>query len=165
MNLIRILSLKSSQTDRDFPDFASHFHKNGDLVPRNRIRPLPSLSVLPFRLQVSSVDDLKSSNRPSSGIALDYGLDDRIFGSRQGLGILLFTTASRPALGPTRTPIQRVPGALSLEMKWQGREADHSPPSSVEVENAWSYTSTPQYAFMAWCSVKAQGQLYLYQID
>jgi hypothetical protein len=32
--------------------------------------------------------------------------------------------------------------------------ADHSPPSSVEVKNAWSYTSTPQYAFMAWCSVK-----------
>jgi hypothetical protein len=30
-------------------------------------------------------------------------------------------------------------------------------------KNGWSYTSTPQYAFMAWCSVKkAQGQLYLY---
>jgi len=29
-------------------------------------------------------------------------------------------------------------------------EADHLPPSSVEVENEWSYTSTPQYAFMAW---------------
>jgi hypothetical protein len=29
-------------------------------------------------------------------------------------------------------------------------------------KNAWSYTSTPQYAFMAWCSVKAQGRLYLY---
>jgi hypothetical protein len=27
-------------------------------------------------------------------------------------------------------------------------------------QNEWSYTSTPQYAFMAWCSVKAQGQLY-----
>jgi hypothetical protein len=26
----------------------------------------------------------------------------------------------------------------------------------------WSYTSTPQYAFMAWCSVKAQGQLYFF---
>jgi hypothetical protein len=26
----------------------------------------------------------------------------------------------------------------------------------------WSYTSTRQYAFMAWCSVKAQGQVYLY---
>jgi hypothetical protein len=23
----------------------------------------------------------------------------------------------------------------------------------------------PQYAFMAWCTVKAQGQLYLYLID
>jgi hypothetical protein len=34
------------------------------------------------------------------------------------------------------------------------READHSPPSSAEVKNAWSYTSTPQYAFMAWCLVK-----------
>jgi hypothetical protein len=48
------------------------------------------------------------------------------------------------------------------EVKRPGREADHSPPSSAEVQNAWNYTSTPQYAFMAWCSVKAQGQLYLY---
>jgi hypothetical protein len=37
--------------------------------------------------------------------------------------------------------------------KWPGCEADHSPPSSAEVNNAWSYTSTPQYAFMAWCYV------------
>jgi hypothetical protein len=29
-------------------------------------------------------------------------------------------------------------------------------------KNGWSYTSTPQYAFIAWCSVKAQGRLYLY---
>jgi hypothetical protein len=42
-----------------------------------------------------------------------------------------------------------------------GRKADHPPPSSAEFKNAWSYTSTPQYAFMAWCSVEAQGQLYL----
>jgi len=40
--------------------------------------------------------------------------------------------------------------------------SDHSPPSSAEVKNAWSYTYTPQYAFMAWCSAEAQGQLYLY---
>jgi hypothetical protein len=26
--------------------------------------------------------------------------------------------------------------------------------SSAEVKNAWSYTSTPQYVFMAWCLVK-----------
>jgi hypothetical protein len=47
-------------------------------------------------------------------------------------------------------------------VKRPGREADHSLQPSAEVKNAWSYTSTPQYAFMALCSVKAQGQLYLY---
>jgi hypothetical protein len=36
------------------------------------------------------------------------------FDSLQGLGIFLFTTASRPALGPTQPPIQWAPGALSL---------------------------------------------------
>jgi hypothetical protein len=39
-------------------------------------------------------------------------------------------------------------------VKRPGREADHSPPSSAEVRNAWSYTSSPQYVFMAWCLVK-----------
>jgi hypothetical protein len=74
------------------------------------------------------------------------------------------TCAPCPQLGFLSTylnsqpPIQWVPGALSLVVKRSGREADHSPPSSAE----WSYTSIPQYAFMAWCSVKAQGQLYLY---
>jgi hypothetical protein len=64
-----------------------------------------------------------------------------------------FTTASRPALGPTQPPIQWVLGALFLVVKRPGREADHSPPSSAEVRNAWSYTSTPQYVFKAWCLV------------
>jgi hypothetical protein len=27
-----------------------------------------------------------------------------------------------------------------------------SPPSSAEVQNEWSYTSTPQYTSIAWCS-------------
>jgi hypothetical protein len=56
------------------------------------------------------------------------------FDSRRGLGIFLFITASRTALGPTQPPIQWVPGALSLRVKRPGREADHSPPSSTEVE-------------------------------
>jgi hypothetical protein len=50
---------------------------------------------------------------------------------------------SRTALGPTQPLIQWVPGALSLGVKRQGREADHPPPSSAEFKNAWSYTSTP----------------------
>jgi len=65
------------------------------------------------------------------------------FDSRLGLGISLFTTVSRTVLGPTQPPIQWVPGALFLEVKRPRLEADHSPPSSAEVKNAWSYTSTP----------------------
>jgi hypothetical protein len=30
------------------------------------------------------------------------------------------------------------------------------------AKNEWSYTSTPPYAFIAWCLVKAQEQLYVY---
>jgi hypothetical protein len=71
------------------------------------------------------------------GIALGYGLDDR-----GGLGIFLFTTASRKVLRPTQPPIQWAPGVLSLGVKRPGREANHSPPSSAEIKNAWSYTST-----------------------
>jgi hypothetical protein len=56
------------------------------------------------------------------------------FDSWQGLGIFLFTTASRTALGPTQPLIEWVPGAPSLRVKWPGREADHSPPSISEVK-------------------------------
>jgi hypothetical protein len=48
------------------------------------------------------------SRDSSVGIALGYGLDD------QALGIFLFTTASRTALGPIQPPIQWVRGSLSL---------------------------------------------------
>jgi hypothetical protein len=30
-----------------------------------------------------------------------------------------------------------------LGVWWPGREVDHSPPSSAEVKNEWSHTSTP----------------------
>jgi hypothetical protein len=49
---------------------------------------------------------------------------------------------SRPALRSTQPRIQCVPGILYLGVKRPCREANHSPPSSVEV-NAWSYNSTP----------------------
>jgi hypothetical protein len=54
-------------------------------------------------------------------------------------------------------------GGFPLEVKWQGHEADQSPPSSAKVKNALSYTSTPQYVFMAWCLVNhRQNFFYLY---
>jgi hypothetical protein len=64
------------------------------------------------------------------------------FDFQRVLGVFLFTTVSRMALGPTQPPIQWVSGAPSLAVKRPGREADHSPPSSAEVKNAYSYTST-----------------------
>jgi hypothetical protein len=51
--------------------------------------------------------------------------------------------SSPPDLGPTQPPIQWVPGALSLGLKWQGRESDNSRPYSAEVKNAWNCTSIP----------------------
>jgi hypothetical protein len=53
-------------------------------------------------------------------------------------------------------------GTLSLEVKWPGREADHLLPSSAEVKNTWSYTSTPPIRLHGVVLSSAQRQLYLY---
>jgi hypothetical protein len=60
-----------------------------------------------------------------------------------------FSTSSRPAVGPTLSPIQWAPGDFSTGVKQPGREADHSAPTSTEVKKTSIYTSTPLYAFMA----------------
>jgi hypothetical protein len=57
------------------------------------------------------------------------------FNSWQEQDIFLFSTASRPAMGPTQPPIRRVSEALSLEVKRLVQETDHSLPYSVEVKN------------------------------
>jgi hypothetical protein len=49
--------------------------------------------------------------------------------------MFLFSTSSRPTLGPTESPIQWVLGALSSGVKPPGLETDHSPPSSAEDKN------------------------------
>jgi hypothetical protein len=60
------------------------------------------------------------------------------FDSQREMGIFLFSTASRPALGPTQPPIQWKTG-----LKQPGPKAYHSPPSSTEVKNGLFCTSTP----------------------
>jgi len=85
-----------------------------------------------------------------------------IGGSSPGIGWEFFTTASRSALGLTQLPIQRVPGALSRGVKRLGREMT---PHLHQVPRQRMRGAVPllhQYAFMAWCSVEAQGQIYLY---
>jgi hypothetical protein len=60
------------------------------------------------------------------------------FNSRQGAVKAFFSvTTYRLALGPTQLPMLWV-----LGVKQPGSEADHSHPSSAEVKNAWSHTST-----------------------
>jgi hypothetical protein len=79
------------------------------------------------------------------GLATGYGLDDQgVSLSPSRVKNFLFSTSSRPALGPTQPLIQWVLGVLSLGVKRQGCEADHSPPSSAEVKKMWIYTSTPR---------------------
>jgi hypothetical protein len=50
--------------------------------------------------------------------------------------IVLFFTSSRPVLGPTQPPIQWL-----ARVKRSRREADHSPPTIVEVKNTWNLLS------------------------
>jgi hypothetical protein len=72
----------------------------------------------------------------SVGIALGYGLHSR--GSRVrflvGAGNFSVHHCVWNGSGPTQTPIQWVPGALSLGVKLLGCEADHSLPSSAKVK-------------------------------
>jgi hypothetical protein len=88
----------------------------------------------------------------------------KIYGSIPGGCWEFFSkpTASRTALGPTQPPIQWVLRALSLGVKRPGREADHSPPSSVEVKE-WMelYIHSPNTPSWRGAQLKAQRQLYL----
>jgi hypothetical protein len=110
----------------------------------------PSIYVLPL-------DGETKFNVLKVGITLGYGMDDR--GSRLrfpgggGLGVFLFTAASRTVLGPTQPPIQWVSGALSFGVKRPGREADHSHLVPRSIMRG-AILPLPQYVFMAWCLVK-----------
>jgi hypothetical protein len=46
-------------------------------------------------------------------------------------------------------------GGTSVEHK-----ADHSPESSGEVKDAWSYNSTPAHVLMEWCLIKHKMSLH-----
>jgi hypothetical protein len=69
--------------------------------------------------------------------------------SWQGLGIFLFNTMFRPALGHTQPPIQWI-----LGVKWLGHEVDHSLPSSAKVtEYVELYL---QYIHISWHGVSVK---------
>jgi hypothetical protein len=76
-------------------------------------------------IYIVAIVDVDTRSRDSSvGIATCYVLDGRVAIPGRGT-ILLYSIASRPALGPTQPPIHWVPGALSPGVKQQGRESEH----------------------------------------
>jgi hypothetical protein len=54
-----------------------------------------------------------------------------------------FSITSRPALRPINPPIHEVPPPVSLGVNRLEREADHLPPSSVEVKNGGVISPLP----------------------
>jgi hypothetical protein len=45
--------------------------------------------------------------------------------------------------------------------KWEKRDSHDFPPSNAKVKSTWSYTSTIQYVFMAWCLTKHMDFIFL----
>lgn len=60
------------------------------------------------------------------------------------------------ALGPTQPSFQWVLGIKQLR-----HEADHPSPSSAEIKNRWSCTSTPMYIFVVWSRTNSPYSLVL----
>jgi hypothetical protein len=77
---------------------------------------------------------------------LDTANGARISQSVEILGrskIFLYSTVSRPALGPTQVPSQWMRVSVSLGVKRPGSEADHLPPSSAKVKKGETITTLP----------------------
>jgi hypothetical protein len=95
---------------------------------------------------------LKLGSRDSAvGFLTDYGLDDRGVGDRVPVWLRTFSYPRRPERlwgSPILLP-NGCPGAVSSSVKRQRREADHSPPTSAEVNKMWIYTAISPYVFMA----------------
>jgi len=89
---------------------------------------------------------------------MDYELNDRDsrVGFLAGTGnfSLHHCVQNGPGAHPASYPMATM-GSFP-EVKWLGRESDHLPLSSAEVNNAWGMPPLPQYAFVEWCSVRKE---------
>jgi len=69
-------------------------------------------------------------------------------GSSPGTGKILFSPQNRPdsIWGPISLTFNEYQSSFLRVERWR-REVDHSPPSSAEIKNQWSYASTPPMCF------------------
>jgi hypothetical protein len=60
------------------------------------------------------------------------------------------------------------PGYTNRSTEWGVKrpecEADHSPKSNADVNNPWSYTSTPPYVFTPWYLIKHSDNFTFYVV-
>jgi hypothetical protein len=91
------------------------------------------------------------SRDSSVGIATGYVLDDQGGGSSSPGRVKTFSILHivKTDSGVRPTTYKMGTGGSFSRVKRQGRETDHSPPTSAEVKKMWNYTSTPLYVFMA----------------
>jgi hypothetical protein len=150
----RMVTLQSDEEESS----NGHSHQKEQLLHvRNKIPPERAWwKVLTLKPKETRLILICFRHDSSVGIALGYGLDD--WGSRVRFPAWAgnFSLHHRVQNGSgahsasyTMGTRRSFPGVKRLV-----READHSPPSSAEIKNEWSYTSTPQYVFMAWCLIK-----------
>jgi len=98
----------------------------------------------------------KYRNRDSSvSIVTELRSGRPEFDCRQEQKFVLFATAFRTSLVSPQPPTQMGNG-----VKRPGCEADHSPPTSTEIKNAWNYTAIHPYIFMGWCLIKHRTRLH-----
>jgi hypothetical protein len=108
-----------------------------------------------FRSKSNESNELQLDQMPSShrhgnvkSDKKEYFVILKLWAGRSGFDyrqckIFLFSIASRPALEPTQPPIQWIPATLPPWLRPQGREADHSPPSSAEDKNSGVIPHSP----------------------
>jgi hypothetical protein len=114
---------------------------------------LPSMLHAP---PISSLDLLGSHNC-SVSVVIDLRAERRGFDCRQGLGIFLFATTSTPVPGPPSLLSNGYRCFSPSEVKLQGREAQHSLPSTrvypqVSGLAAWS-ENCKWYSSLSLCAV------------
>jgi hypothetical protein len=107
--------------------------------------------VLKCYIKLQIYNFIKGKEPRAVGIATGYGLDDGGIGVRIPVGSRIFSSPLCPDLlwGPPSL-LSNGYREFSSRIKRQGREADHSFPTSAEVKKMWIYTSTPPYAFIAY---------------
>jgi hypothetical protein len=90
----------------------------------------------------------RRSRDSAIGMAIGCGLDDGRSGVQVSVGFS-FLRSVQTGYGVYPVSYTMDIGTLSPRIKWQGREADHSPPISAAVKKTWTYTSTSSFVSMA----------------